>query len=130
MNARECDLRVGPYQIQPELYYRLQTQAAVLDSGRILYKPTDTIFSSDRVVNCYHAIWAPIDSTWKWAGAFTAGDAAGGKTVELFSPWIVNPQATHPQALSATGATAYPIVPRAFEDRPTRRGAIRSFLRR
>jgi hypothetical protein len=119
----------GPYQIRPELYYTIQNQAAVLNSGRIRYKPTDTMFNSNRVANCYHAIWAPIDLTWKFAGAFTAGDAASGKTVDVFSPWIVNPQVTYPQMLPPYAAE-YPVLPRAYDDRPTRRGAIRSFLRR
>jgi hypothetical protein len=118
----------GPYQVHPDLYHVIQNQAALLNSGLIRYKPTDTLYSSHNVANCYHAIWAPIDQTWKWAGAFTAGDAASGKTVELFSPWIVNPPATYPHMLPPE-AVGYPIVSRSYYDRPTRRAAIRSFLR-
>jgi hypothetical protein len=82
------------------------------------------------VQNCYHALWVPVAPLRArgFAGAFSAGDAASGVTVRLYSPWIVEPHRTHDDVLDQLGLGRAALCRRAFDDRPTRLDAIRSAL--
>jgi hypothetical protein len=122
----------GPYRIDEELFCRLKGHAARLDSGRVMYKPTDNLALAYRVQNCYHALWAPVAPVQArgFSGAFTPGDAATAKTVRLYSRWILDPCRTHDWVLTLLGVADEPLCRRAFDDRPTCRDAFRSFLRR
>lgn len=116
----------GPYRIEPELFDIIKCQAAKLESGRVLYKPTDNFYHSDIAANCYHAIWRPIAPCKKYSGAFNCGDASGGTTVRLFTPWLCDPCSTHDWLLDAIVPKGEVVLRRSFDDRPTRRDAIRS----
>src|SRR5262249_51970122 len=57
--ALDNDERVslwGPFQIEPQLYYRALDRVAELQSGQVLYKANDTFRDAHRVSNCIHAI--------------------------------------------------------------------------
>lgn len=133
--AERLGMRVsvwGPYRIQEELFCRLKGHAARLASGRVRYKPTDTAYPTAVVQNCYHALWVPVAPLRArgFAGAFSAGDAASGTTVRLYSPWIVEPCRTHDAVLEQLGVGGLTLVRRGFDDRPTRLDAIRSLVGR
>jgi len=116
----------GPYQIKPELFCLMKGQREKLESGRVMYKPTDNLYHSDIAANCYHAIWKPIAPLRKYSGAFNCGDASGATTVQLFSPWIINPCITHDSILELIVPAGEKVMRRSFDDRPGRIDAIRS----
>lgn len=127
--CRKTGMRVsmwGPYQSRPELFAMIQRQQAKLESGAVLYKPTDSTYPSDIAANCYHAIWQPIAPCRKFAGAFNCGDASGAMTVQLFTPWLIDPRITHDGITHLILPPGEVIVRRGFDDRPDRRAAIRS----
>lgn len=133
--ARRLGMRVsvwGPYRIDGELFRRLRGQAERLGTGRVRYKPTDNVFPALLVQNCYHALWMPVAPLRArgCAGAFSAGDAASGATVRLYAPWIIDPCRTHDAVLALLGVADADLIRRAFDDRPTRRDAVRSWLDR
>ena len=133
--AKGLGMRVsvwGPYRIEEELFCRLQGYAARLASGRVMDKPTDNLYCAFRVQNCYHALWAPVAPLRArgYAGAFSAGDAASGTTVKLYSRWIIDSCHTHDWVLGLLGLADEQLCRRAFNDRPTRLNALRSFLGR
>lgn len=120
----------GPYRCEPELFALLKCQATKLESGRVLYKPTDNLYPSDVAANCYHAIWQPIAPHRNYSGPFNCGDASGGITVRLFRPWLIDPCHTHDFVLDVIVPPGERVVRRGYDDRPTRRDAIRSSLGR
>lgn len=120
----------GPFRIEEELFRRLRDQAKLLDSGKIKYKGTDTLRPSGVAMNCYHAIWNVSHPLRKYAGPFTAGDTAGGKTVHLFREWIVRPEQTHDDILKVIGVADEPLVRRPHDYWPTRCAAAKSFIGR
>jgi hypothetical protein len=122
----------GPYRTDADLFCRLKGQAARLDSGALRYKSTDSFFRAGRVQNCYHVLWEPVSpaAAHGFAGAFTPGDRTGGKAVELYAPWLKEPCRTHDAIIDLLGLSDLPITRRGFDDRPTKRDAVRSFLSR
>jgi hypothetical protein len=122
----------GPYRIDEELFCRLKGHAARLDSGRVMYKPTDNLAPAYRVQNCYHALWAPVAPIRArgFSGPFSPGDTASATTVRIYSRWILDPCQTHDWVLGLLGVADEPLCRRSFDDRPTRRDAFRSFLKR
>ncbi|MFO0796598.1 MAG: hypothetical protein U0804_03920 [Gemmataceae bacterium] len=131
--AQRLGMRVsvwGPFRIDAELFCRLKAQAERLGTGRVRYKPTDTAFPAALVQNCYHALWMPVAPLRARgvSGAFSAGDAASGVTVGLYAPWVVEPCRTHDAVLGLLGVAECGLTRRAFDDRPTRRDAVRSWL--
>ena len=130
--ARRLGMRVsvwGPYRIEEELFCRLKGQAARLGAGHVRYKPTDNVYAAARVQNCYHALWMPVAPLRArgYSGVFTAGDAASGVTVRLYSPWVVEPGRTHDAVLGLLGVAEADVCRRAFDDRPTRLDAVHSW---
>lgn len=120
----------GPYRIDRGLFEALAAQQARLESGQVLYKPTDNLYPSDLACNCYHAIWRPVAPCRKYSGPFNCGDASGSTTLRLFRPWLVQPWETHDWLLTAIVPPGDAVVRRAFDDRPGRIDAIRSALGR
>jgi hypothetical protein len=122
----------GPYRTDEDLFLRIKGQAARLDTGLLRYKSTDSVFNADRVINCYHVLWQPVSprAARGFAGAFTPGDHAGGRTVELYAPYLKDPCRTHDAVLDLLDLGGLPLCRRAFDDRPTRRDAFRSSLGR
>jgi hypothetical protein len=104
----------------------MKCQRAKLESGRVLYKPTDNVYPTDVAANCYHAIWKPVAPCRKYSGAFNCGDASGAMTVRLFTPWIIDPCVTHDALLDVVVPPGERVLRRAFDDRPGRIDAIRS----
>jgi hypothetical protein len=129
--AREMRISLwGPYRAEPELFDIIRRQAAYLESGRVLYKPTDNVYPSDVAANCYHAIWRPVAPCRKYSGLFNCGDVSGGTTVRLFRPWLIDPCQTHDAILEVFGPAGESVVRRAFDDRPRRVDSIRSAVGR
>jgi hypothetical protein len=133
---RQCRLNAmrvstwGPYRIEPELFGMMKRQQEKLESGAVLYKPTDNVYPSDVAANCYHASWQPVAPCRKYSGAFNCGDASGAMTVRLFSPWLITPHSTHDWVLDLLVPFGEVAVRRTIDDRPNRRDAIRSALGR
>lgn len=120
----------GPYKVECDLYRKLKCQADLLSSGAIKYKPTDTIQRRDVAQNCYHALTSPVAPLKRYAGAFTAGDAAGTTILQAYKPWIVDTGTTHDEILTLIGADKYDLVRRSFSYQPGRVDAIRSAVGR
>src|SRR5437764_1394440 len=51
----------GPYQIDPELFWKARQQILLLQSGQVCYKAVDSLYRTDRVSNCIHAIDGAVD---------------------------------------------------------------------
>ena len=120
----------GPSRVRCELYQKLKAQADLLASGKIKYKPTDTFQSRDVAQNCYHALTAPVAPLKRYAGAFTAGDAAGATILQAYRPWLIDPCTTHDDVLRVIGADRYELTRRSFDYQPGRIDAIRSAVGR
>jgi hypothetical protein len=132
-HCRRNGMRVsvwGPYRIEAELFDIVARQQANLESGRVMYKPTDNVYPSDVAANCYHAIWRPIAPCKKYSGPFNCGDATGTTTLRLIRPWLVRPEETHDWLLGAIVPPGEQVMRRDFDDRPRRIDAIRSSMRR
>jgi hypothetical protein len=129
---REC-LRVsvwGPYRVKCELYEKLKEQSALLSSGKIKYKSTDTFVPRCLAMNCYHALTHPVAPLRRHSGVFNPGDAAGTLVLQCYNPWLIDPCTTHDHILSVIGADKYELVRRSFDYRPGRIDAIRSAVGR
>lgn len=120
----------GPYKVECDLYTKLKCQADLLSSGAIKYKPTDTLQRRDVAQNCYHALTSPVAPLKRYAGAFTAGDAAGTTILQAYAPWLIDPCTTHDEILGVVGAEKYELVRRSFGYQPGRVDAIRSAVGR
>lgn len=120
----------GPYKVELELYCTLKTQADMLNSGTVKYKPTDTFQRRAVAQNCYHALTSPVAPLKRYAGAFTAGDAAGTTVLQAYKPWLIDPCTTHDEILKLTGADKYDLARRSFAYQPGRIDAIRSAVGR
>jgi len=125
-----CVSMWGPYKVERELYCKLKAQAELLSSGTIKYKPTDTFQRRDVAQNCYHALTSPVAPLKRYAGAFTAGDAAGTTILQAYKPWLISPDATHDEFLSVIGADKYELNRRSFAYQPGRIDAIKSAVGR
>jgi hypothetical protein len=66
----------GPYLIDAELYRRALRQAALLESGWVLYKANDMGYYSDEVSNCVHAVSSLADGYRLRFGSPGWGEAA------------------------------------------------------
>jgi hypothetical protein len=132
-HCRDQKMRVsawGPYRTDPKLFEMMKCQRAKLESGTVMYKPTDNFYPSDVAANCYHAIWQPVAPCRKNSGAFNCGDASGAMTVQLFRPWLLDPCRTHDAVLELSVPKGETVVRRSFDDRPGRIDAIRSAVGR
>lgn len=120
----------GPYRVECELYQKLKAQAELLSTGRIKYKPTDTLQRRDVAQNCYHALTSPVAPLKRYAGAFTAGDAAGTTILQAYMPYLLDPAVTHDEMLGVIGASGYELTRRSFDYRVGRIDAIKSAIGR
>jgi hypothetical protein len=120
----------GPFKVERELYCALKAQADTLNSGTVKYKPTDTFQRRTVAQNCYHALTSPVAPLKRYAGAFTAGDAAGTTILQAYKPWLIDPCTTHDEILTLTGADKYELTRRSYSYQPGRADAIRSAVGR
>jgi hypothetical protein len=120
----------GPYKVERELYCALKAQAERLNSGTVKYKPTDTLQRRAVAQNCYHALTSPVAPLKRYAGAFTAGDAAGTTILQVYKPYLIDPCTTHDEILKLIGADKYDLTRRSFAYQPGRVDAIRSAIGR
>jgi hypothetical protein len=111
----------GPYRIDAELYRRGLRQAALLESGCVLYKANDLGYCSDDVSNCVHAVSSLADGyqlRW-WPTGW--GEAASYCVLEELAPWVLDCGRVYPWVGCALGLGRYPIIYRGWEPP---RGAI------
>lgn len=120
----------GPYRVRCELYQKLTAQSELLSSGKIKYKPTDTFQKRDVAQNCYHALTSPVAPMKRYAGAFTAGDAAGTTILQAYRPWLIDPATTHDELLPVIGADTFELTRRSYDYHAGRIDAIRSAVGR
>jgi hypothetical protein len=118
----------GPYQIHPELYHRAWRQAALLQSGEVLYKAIDAGHRSDRVSNCIHAVSSLAEGHRLTVASPGWGETASYLVLQRLEPWIIDPCRSHPWVGSALGLDHYPIIYRDWEN--PRSGALRGPLHR
>jgi hypothetical protein len=100
----------GPYQIEPDLYYKAMDRLAHLGSGRVRYKAIDSGYSSDRVTNCIHAVAGTVGGLRVRVGTPGWGETASFTVLQRFRPWIYNRDEVHSWVGSALGLDEYPII--------------------
>jgi hypothetical protein len=118
----------GPYQVAPELYWKARQQILLLQSGQVCYKAVDSLYRTDRVSNCIHAIGGAVDGHRVRVLLPGWGETASFVLLRRFSPWIVDPCQTHPWVGRALGLDGYPLVYRDFQ--PPRSGLFRGAVGR
>lgn len=114
--ANNCRVSLwGPFQIEPELYYRAVKQYGVLNSGQVRYKAIDTGYRTDHVSNCIHAVTSVrtgyrvrVLSSW-------FGETASFIVLKELEPWVLDRCTTHPWVGTALGLDNYPIIYREWE---------------
>jgi hypothetical protein len=100
----------GPFEIDPELYYRAAQQVQVLESGTVLYKGNDAGWPADRV-SCVHALLDIADGRPAVGPLSLAYGKAGSSRIAWhFRPWLIQPEQVHPWVGARLGLDAYPIV--------------------
>jgi hypothetical protein len=118
----------GPYQIDPELYFRALNQINLLQSGQVRWKAIDSGFPTNRVSNCIHAIGSIARGHRVRVLSPGWGETASFELLREFRPWIVDPCKTHPWVGTALGLDCYPIIYRNFEH--PRSGLVRGVTSR
>jgi hypothetical protein len=103
----------GPYRVEPDLYFRALKQIALLESGDVKYKTTDTLRFSDRVANCCHAVSAIADGQKFILASPGWGDVASEFILKRkLGSWVIDHDCTSPWVASALGLDRYPIYQR------------------
>jgi hypothetical protein len=112
----------GPYRIDAELYRRALRQAALLESGWVLYKASDLGYYSDEVSNCVHAVSSLADGYRLRFGNPGWGEAASYRVLEELGPWVLDGGRVYAWVGCALGLGRYPIIYRGGD--PPRPGAF------
>jgi hypothetical protein len=105
----------GPYRIDADLYGRALRQAALLGSGRLLYKANDLGYCSDEVSNCVRAVSSLADGYRLRVAVPGWGEAASYRALCKLSPWVLDGGRAHPWVGAALGLDRYPIIARGWE---------------
>jgi hypothetical protein len=116
----------GPYRIDAGLYRRALQQAALLQSGRVLYKANDRGYCCDDVSNCVHAVSSLADGYGRQFGILAWGEAASSGVLDELAPWVLDHGREYPWVACALGLERYPITNRSWN--PPRRGILRGSL--
>jgi hypothetical protein len=112
----------GPYRIEADLYRRALRQAALLESGWVLYKANDMGWYSDEVSNCVHAVSSLADGYQLRIGGLGWGETASYGVLEKLGPWVQDRGRVYHWVGCALGLNYHPIVYRGWD--PPRRGAL------
>lgn len=118
----------GAYRIDPDLYFRAQKQAALLESGQVQYKAVDMGYPTDRASNCIHAIGSIANGYRIRVATPGWGESASYVILQRLEPWIYHIGCTHPWVGSALGLDQYPIIYRDYR-RPLSGGVVGPFFR-
>lgn len=99
----------GPFQIEPELYWRSVQQSAHLESGEAQYKTVDFGYRTERVSNCIHAVsdLAGTPRTRVFIPGY--GQAASRVCTARLRKFMIEPRQTHPWVADALGLGNYPL---------------------
>jgi hypothetical protein len=99
----------GPFQIEPELYFKALEQIAHLGSGEVGYKAVDFGYRTEEVSNCIHAVSDLAGSPR--ARVFIPGYGQGASRVitARLRKYMIEPRQTHPWVADALGLSHYPI---------------------
>jgi hypothetical protein len=81
----------GPFEIDEDLYCRALKQIAVLESGRVRYKPVDSGYPTNRVSNCIHAVSSVAGGYRARIGSPEWGETASWYLARRLRPWYLNP---------------------------------------
>jgi hypothetical protein len=106
----------GPYQIHPELYQRALRQAALLESGQVLFKVNDLGHRGDQVSNCIHAVSNIVDGNPVHVAVPGWGETASYRVLCRMEPWIIQGHVVHTWVASALGLDRYPIIYRDWQN--------------
>jgi hypothetical protein len=112
----------GPYRIDRELYRRALRQAALLESGWVLYKANDRGYHSDDVSNCVHAVSSLADGYRLRFGNPGWGDVASYRVLDELMPWVLDRERVYYWVSGALGLGSYPIIYRGWD--PPRSGIL------
>jgi hypothetical protein len=112
----------GPYLIDAELYRRALRQAALLETGCVLYKANDMGYFSDDVSNCVHAVSSLADGYRLRLGSPGWGETASYRVLNAMRPWVVDRERVYDWVGGALGLGRYPIIYRDWT--PPRSAAL------
>jgi len=110
----------GPYQIQPELFYRAVAQFIHLENDRVFYKALDIGYPAERVSNCFQAVGDLTGDTARTLrNAMTGwGERASYFVALSLRPWFINPERTHYWVADELGLGRYALTPRDLRSDP------------
>jgi hypothetical protein len=104
----------GPYRIDRELYRRALRQAALLETGWVLYKANDMGYYSDDVSNCIHAVSSLADGYRLRFGSPGWGETASYRVLDELWPWVLDRERVYHWVGCALGLDRYPIIYRGW----------------
>ena len=104
----------GAYRICPELYCMALKQEGLLESGQVRYKAVDSLYPSERVSNCIHAVSGVRDGNRVRIGAPCWGETASYMVLRRFERYIVSREPA-PWVGSALGLDAFALIYRDWE---------------
>lgn len=99
----------GPFQIQPELYWKAVEQAGHLSSGEVGYKAVDFGYRTSEVSDCIHAVSDLAGSPRARVFIPGYGQAASRVVTARLRKYMIEPEQKHPWVAEALGLNQYPI---------------------
>jgi hypothetical protein len=128
--SRIC--RWGPYRVQPELAQMFKARVATVESC-FAYKGVCFLEPRD-VCDCARAVEELLPrggSLRRYIGVFGYGAAAGSHLVRAITPWLIEPEQSHPWVATLIGLDAFgPTIFRPFGDYTSRLGQLTTIFRR
>jgi hypothetical protein len=120
----------GPFQIEPELYFKAMQQIGRLSSGAVQYKAVDFGYRTERVSNCIHAVSDLAGAPRARVVIPGYGQTARRVLTARLRKFMIEPRQTHPWVADALGLNHYPIrqrevVPVLPTVLPRLRGGVR-----
>ncbi len=125
MAARSHVCVWGPYLVQPELTRMFRARIAAVESG-FKYKGA-CLFSPLDVCDCARAVEEMVGPR-RYIGVFGYG-AAASVVIQKYSPWLIQPEQTHPWAASLIGLDECHLDYRPFGNYTSRLDQLKASIR-
>jgi hypothetical protein len=117
----------GPYRLRPEMADKFRGRVAAVES-RFQYKAACFTSPLD-VCDCARSIEELVGHR-RFIGTFGYGAAVSSVIVRKYSPWLIDPQESHPDVARMIGLDEYPIIFRSYGDYATKQDQFKASIRR
>ena len=108
----------GPYRIDERLYNGALRQYTLLQSGEVRYKAFDSLYPTDRVSNCIHAVGSSVNGSRPRVLSPWFGEVATWVVLHTFKRYIIDKDQAHEWVCAYLGLDRYPILRRDFDYNP------------